>query len=370
MTGIADTASHHELDWRDAAWTPVAAPEAGRGKLLGAVASEDELTRRLVARLLAPFFGEVAGKRTGHDVLRSVAERAPHLIVIDAELTDFAAGSLCRELRRAAADDPPYLILLLGADQPRHLVDALESAADDYIVRPLHAQLLTARFRTAERVLRLQEEVRRHDENFRRCAERLTEANRELRRAALIDALTALPNRRYAVDRLAQEWSAATRSGRPLACMMLDIDHFKAVNDHHGHSAGDELLRDLGGILRGSARAGDVVCRLGGDEFVAICPDTDLAGAEHCAERLRSQVAASNLSGHCGAAVTISIGVALRDEAIAGPEVLLRAADRALYAAKRAGRNRVCTLQADTLPLPVVEFTAGASIGSIEFVTA
>jgi diguanylate cyclase (GGDEF)-like protein len=168
-------------------------------------------------------------------------------------------------------------------------------------------------------------------------------ANRKLQQAALTDALTGLYNRRYALDRLDREWAIATRSGQPLACLVIDIDHFKRVNDTYGHDVGDLVLLATAKVLCDSLRQSDVVCRLGGEEFVVIGPGMDWERAALCAERLRAATERNVLAVAGGKLhVTLSIGAAVRTARTQGPACLLKAADETTYAAKQGGRNRVC----------------------------
>ena len=174
----------------------------------------------------------------------------------------------------------------------------------------------------------------------------LETANRQLERLSITDALTLLANRRHFDAVLAKEWQRAQRSGTPLGLILLDIDHFKAYNDHYGHPQGDECLRQVGAVLRTTIRrAGDLVARYGGEEFVVIVPGSETSQTLALAEKIRSNLqAAAILHGQSsvGPVVTCSLGVAqhtpgLRDT----PSALLQAADAALYAAKQQGRNRV-----------------------------
>lgn len=177
----------------------------------------------------------------------------------------------------------------------------------------------------------------------RTCA--LSEANHMLEEMALTDVLTGLPNRRHAMARLTQAWSESLRDNMPLACMMIDADGFKQINDNYGHDAGDEVLRQLSGTLRYSVRTDDIVCRLGGDEFLVICSCTSLEGALHAAELMRLAVAELCVSAGSGVwSGSVSVGVAVRTPDMFAPEDLLKAADEGVYIAKRNGRNRVaCT---------------------------
>ncbi len=164
------------------------------------------------------------------------------------------------------------------------------------------------------------------------------------RRDSLHDPLTELPNRRAFEERLADETRRYGRYGHPIAVVMLDIDHFKKINDSYGHDAGDEVLATLGRILQGALRETDLPARLGGEEFVAILPETTLAAAADTAERLRARIEATPVSWHGETiAVTASFGVAAAPDCVAEPSALLETADAALYAAKSGGRNRVAT---------------------------
>lgn len=181
-----------------------------------------------------------------------------------------------------------------------------------------------------------------------RVAERtrdLQALNKQLEDLAMTDVLTGLPNRRHGLRRLATLWTESSGAGTPLCCLMIDADRFKQVNDTGGHDAGDDVLRRLARHLSHSVRTDDVVCRLGGDEFLVICPQTPLDGALHLAEALRTGANGVHVSLSTGEwRASSSIGVAARVARHTGVEDLMKAADEAVYAAKRAGRNRVATV--------------------------
>jgi hemerythrin len=175
----------------------------------------------------------------------------------------------------------------------------------------------------------------------------LLEANTRLEEMALTDVLTGLSNRRHAMARLAHDWSESLRNGTPLACMMIDADGFKQINDNFGHDAGDEVLMKLSKNLRYAVRTDDIVCRLGGDEFLIICPNTSLEGALHAAELMRQTISTLRVSAGSGVwSGSISVGVAVRTPEMFSPEDLLKAADEGVYIAKRNGRNRVACIAA------------------------
>jgi diguanylate cyclase (GGDEF)-like protein len=192
----------------------------------------------------------------------------------------------------------------------------------------------------------LQQEIDRDREEIRRFAAELAVTNQRLQEAALTDVLTDLPNRRYAIERFQQEWQAANRSKRPMACMMIDVDNFKAINDTHGHDVGDSVLKQTAQAIKSGLRAQDVICRTGGDEFLVICPETDLAAAMLCGERVRKAVAEVRLStGTLESKCSISVGVAARGMDTPDIDALIKRADEGAYLAKQQGRNCVATVQ-------------------------
>jgi diguanylate cyclase (GGDEF)-like protein len=305
---------------------------------------DDKSILVLLSRLLRDAGYSIFTAANGHEALQTAMECRPHLVVADWLMPEMDGLKFCRVLRDTHIGRGVYVVLLTAVEDESRLVEAFEAGVDDYVLKPVTPKLLLARLRAGERVVRLQSEVESDREEIRRYATELATSNRRLKEAALLDPLTGIPNRRYAMDRIQQEWSAAERSGRPLACMLIDVDHFKRVNDTHGHDVGDLVLRQVADCLKHTARTQDVICRIGGEEFLALCPDTDAAAASQCAERLRKAVGA--LRFPVGASVlqlTISIGVAAMDAGMASFDSLMKASDQAVYAAKQAGRNRICT---------------------------
>ena len=188
----------------------------------------------------------------------------------------------------------------------------------------------------------LEEKVDERTSALSEVNQKLAIANRSLEEMALTDVLTGLPNRRHAMARLARMWQESVRDNTPLACMMIDADGFKQINDSYGHDAGDEVLRQLSRHLLHSVRTDDVVSRLGGDEFLIICPGTTLEGALHIAEQMRQGIEKLRVTAGIGIwRGSISVGVAVRQPGMGSPEELIKAADEGVYVAKRNGRNRV-----------------------------
>ena len=222
----------------------------------------------------------------------------------------------------------PILIIVDPEDRPR-LLRALDLGVNDYLMRPVDRQELLARVST---------QIRRY-----RYTERLRTSVRASMEMAITDALTGLYNRRYLETHLAEVITHAVNRGRLVSVLTLDVDFFKSVNDTYGHDAGDRVLQELAGRLRAIIRNSDLACRTGGEEFVVVLPGTDLHTAERVGERVRKMVAAKPFlaAPGCHLSVTISLGVASLLNVDDTPEDLLKRADRALYRAKREGRNRV-----------------------------
>jgi two-component system, cell cycle response regulator len=210
------------------------------------------------------------------------------------------------------------------------MVRGLEIGVNDFLIRPIDKNELLARARS---------QVRK-----RRYTERLRDNVQMSIEMAITDALTGLSNRRYMESHLGTLVEQASARGKPLSALVIDIDYFKAINDTHGHDAGDDVLRDFALRLKRSIRGIDLACRYGGEEFVIVMPETDMAVAAMVAERLRRRIAAGPFAITQGAQtipVTISIGIAAlrgKDDSAAS---LLKRADQALYRAKHDGRNRV-----------------------------
>ncbi len=287
---------------------------------------------------------EVMTAADGAEALRRTFEACPQVVITDWTMPAMDGLELCKALRRAEKTRRVFVIMLTACEDENKLIEAFEAGADDYVVKPYNARTLAARLLAARRAITMQEEVERDKNGVEAYAAQLGVANRRLGRVAFIDSLTLLPNRHSGMVRLAHEWRAAD-CGTPLACLALDLDGFKTINDRHGHAAGDCVLRETAAMLRGALRGSDMVARMGGDEFIVICPNADMDAALPIAERIRAGLEGHEVAyGAARCTVSVSIGAAVRTADMEGPEALLRAADEALYAAKRAGKNCVRTI--------------------------
>ncbi len=247
----------------------------------------------------------------------------PDLILLDLGLPHCDGFEILRQLMDDRRTGSVPVIVVSATAETAEKARGLDMGAVDYVTKPYDLLELQARIRVALRTKRLQE---------------------LLEQRAHVDGLTGLANRLALEDRLATEWGLYQRHGGSLAIWIADLDHFKRINDTHGHAAGDEVLRRASCLLRSSVRGTDMAARYGGEEFMVVAPHCGLAGALKTAERFRERVACAAITMENGARVciTTSVGVASVPEGSATtPSELLAEADLALYRAKSQGRNRV-----------------------------
>ncbi len=248
----------------------------------------------------------------------------PDLILLDVLMPGLDGFEVCRQLKAEPETRSIPVIFITNRNTPTDESTALELGAVDFVAKPLNPQVVRARIKT-HLALKAQAD--------------------HLRSLAMLDALTRLPNRRQLDEVLDREWRACCRTGSSLGLIALDLDNFKSYNDHYGHGAGDEALRTVGSVLRRLLRrARDFVARCGGEEFVVVLSGVDLAGAARVAEYIRAAIEAESIphaSSEAGV-LTVSGGVAAaKPTPDSTPDALREAADRQLYRAKAAGRNRI-----------------------------
>jgi len=303
---------------------------------------DDPRILRLLSHHLRQAGYQVLTADNGEQGLRLVLEESPHIVLTDWIMPEMTGIDLCRALRRTDNGRKTYVLMLTAREDEQQVVDAFAAGADDFVTKPFNARILLARVQAGQRMIDLQRQVELDKKMRMRQVAEMGLLTRKLRAAALTDVLTDLPNRRYALTRLEQEWSESVRSNRPLSVVMIDIDHFKKINDTYGHDVGDAVLKETAAILRARTRRGDVVCRLGGEEFLVINVNSDISGAVLCAERLRTSVAQNHIvcPGFDGS-VTISLGCAQRVTGVRDIDDLLKAADEAVYESKASGRNTI-----------------------------
>ena len=304
------------------------------------LAEDDAVSRRLLQAVLEQWGYEVILASDGAQAWEVLSgERAPALAILDWVMPRMDGIEVCRRLRSDAERPYVYAILLTGRSDARDVVQGLDAGADDYITKPFDSNELRVRLRAGRRILELQSV--------------LLDTQRILRDKATHDPLTALWNRTQALEALDRDVARAHREGNPVSVLMVDLDHFKAVNDTFGHIAGDAVLREAARRIRDSVRQYDVVGRYGGEEFVVVLPGCEAEAAVALAGRIRATIGGGAINTSEGVvSVTASIGAASYPVTGGTPEELIRAADAALYRAKRSGRDRVESAEpADAAPV-------------------
>jgi diguanylate cyclase (GGDEF)-like protein len=302
------------------------------------VVDHDPTVCLMLQKLLGAAGHTVHIARDGHEGLAQALHHLPQLVITDLLLDGL---QLIKSLRSTELGRSIYIMVLALLDDD-NLAAAFDLGADDHLTKPVDGKLLQARLNAGMRIIREQQVLRREQEELRHRLLELSITNQRAQEAALTDVLTGLYNRRHAMQRLTQEWAEAERGHRPLSVLMLDLDHFKTVNDTYGHDVGDAALRQFAEVLRAFSRVPDVPCRFGGEEFLLIAPGTALQGALQLAERIRSAVEHKALvASGSELRFTVSIGVAEKQAEHVSIDQLIKAADDALYKAKDAGRNRI-----------------------------
>ncbi|WP_242392933.1 diguanylate cyclase [Anaeromyxobacter oryzisoli] len=279
----------------------------------------------------------------GREAIRKVRSDPPDLVLLDMVLPDMDGLEVLRFVKARPEDQfIPVIILSVRSDLDSK-VTGLRIGADDFLAKPFAEAEILARCAAMLRIKSLQDQLR--------------ETQRKLAEQAITDDLTGLKNRRAFDERLEEEFRRAQRYADPVSLIMIDLDHFKQVNDRFGHPFGDVVLRGSAEQLRASTREPDICARYGGEEFAVILPKTHLQGALSVGERIWRELGARRYPLPAGAGdasddpaglqVTASIGIAFYpSKDIGSPELLVKYADEALYQAKRAGRNTICLYQA------------------------
>ena len=272
---------------------------------------------------------ELAHANCGFDGFEQAIASNPDLILLDVMMPDASGFDICRKLKATTETRNIPVIFLTGASDVDQKVLGFDVGAVDYIQKPFDSAELNARVRAALRTKRFQD---------------------MLAQRAMIDGLTGLWNRAHFDQRMHEEVAAAARYDRPMSLIMMDVDKFKNLNDNHGHPFGDEVLQAVGDVLQDSARTSDWPCRYGGEEFGLILRETDLEGAVIMAERVREEIESLQLRNKAQLVpVTASFGVVSSTPCMNPCDLssrwMIESADRALYASKEGGRNRVSTAE-------------------------
>jgi diguanylate cyclase (GGDEF)-like protein len=291
------------------------------------VADDSGLVRSMMRDHLMAAGYEVLEAQDGEEALARIRATFPDVVLLDRDMPGRDGFAVLAAMQADEATAAIPVVFVTGRATASELADGLGRGAHDYVRKPVEEAELVARVRSALRTRRLRDELR--------------ERNLQLERMARTDVLTGMVGRRHGATVLADACTAAAATGQPLAVVAADIDHFKHVNDHHGHAAGDAVLRAVADVMRDGLVAGETAVRWGGEEFLLVLPGCEAPGALARAERLRRALAAAPVdAGGRRHGVTVSLGCAILSPGET-PEALVARADQALYAAKAAGRDRV-----------------------------
>jgi len=289
------------------------------------VVDDDASVRRLIATYLKSSGYRIWEADSGKQAIELVKREAPSFVITDWEMPGMNGLELCHRVRQLDAQNYTYVVFLTGRAGEHDLRVAMDAGADDFLVKPLRKEELLARLTAGARVVRLES---------------------HLLRLATEDTLTGLLVRRGFNGFLNKEWHRVRRGQLPLSAVLLDIDHFKRVNDTYGHPAGDAVIRTIAQLIRDSVRKSDVVCRYGGEEFCVLLPETDEEAAKIWADRLRKLIANTSIDVGSGTIqLTVSGGVAEMVDEMEDPSDLLDLSDHCLLAAKQLGRDQIVTFR-------------------------
>lgn len=307
------------------------------------LADDDQLSRRIMERMLRSNGYDVVTAENGRQAMDELSrEDSPRLALLDWMMPELDGLGVCREIRARSDKSYVYILLLTAREAADDIVAGLKAGADDYLTKPCHPAELQARLHAGRRILLLED--------------KLVESREAMRFEATHDALTSVLNRGAVLAQIQNELNLSQHSTRSIALLLCDIDHFKQVNDNHGHLVGDEVLRQVSRRLSSRTRSGDLVGRYGGEEFLILLKDREENRSPHLgqqpfdgdtflhrAEQIRQAVRCRPFSTHAGPlAVSVSIGAVTLAPSIAevSMELLLSLTDQALYRAKAAGRDR------------------------------
>jgi two-component system, cell cycle response regulator len=300
-------------------------PDPRRATVLVA---DDSATVRALVRLELEAAGyEVLEAEDGRQAVETARAQRVSAVLLDVEMPELDGFGVIAALKADPLTADVPVVFLTSRTETEDVLGALRAGAHDYLRKPPDPAELLARVASAVEVTALRAELQRRSE--------------ELDRISRTDHLTDLFNRRHLDETLQAMVASSRRHHFPVSALLVDVDHFKQINDRHGHEAGDLVLQAVARTLAGAVRVEDVLGRWGGEEFLVLAPHTDLDGAAVLAERLRTQVGALVVETPGGAVhVTISIGGTTATAPGVGADAVLRTADEQLYAAKEAGRDR------------------------------
>jgi diguanylate cyclase (GGDEF)-like protein len=299
------------------------------------IAEDDPVSRSMLEILLSQEGFSCISAKNGREALKLYKLHRFQIVITDWLMPEMDGTDLCKAIRNEENEGYTFIILITARSTPEALIEGLEAGADDYIVKPLNPAELRVRLKGAQRILNLESSLQR--------------SMAEVHELSIRDALTGAFNRGYLDQQLANEVLRADRYRHPLSLILCDLDHFKLINDTHGHQVGDEVLKHCVRNISSSIRNNiDWVARYGGEEFLIALPETDSAGCSIVAERMRERISKSlDIPDYPDIKVSASFGtVTLLPDShpvrISAAD-LIQSADTCLYQAKQSGRNCVVT---------------------------
>ena len=297
------------------------------------IVEDDPVSRLLLEKTLIKAGYEVAAVKNGREALESFSKKFYPIVLTDWMMPEMDGLQLCNAIRKNISTGYVFIFLLTARDSTDDMVAGLEAGADDYLTKPFNRAELIARLKTATRILDLEKSLKN--------------ANEAIRILSITDPLTKCYNRTFMDEQLPKELKRAIRYNHPISLVMIDIDHFKRVNDTYGHQAGDEVLKELVRSINRLIRSDiDWVARYGGEEFLVVFPETDFERAVVLAERLCRAISQKTIQiKEEEIRITASFGVSGFTSSTSLKEVsyeaMISLADKSLYQAKEEGRNRV-----------------------------
>lgn len=330
--------------------------ETNQSRLL--VVDDSKISRLMLADFLKRLGYQVEQAESGEQALARLQAEHFDLLLLDVQMPGMSGHQVLEKLRETPLFHQLPVIVVSASTGLDIVVSCIQAGAEDFITKPFERTLLRTRveallekkrLRDLDKSRRLELEALKLQLEEKNRA--LEDSNRILERMAFTDALTDLPNRRFSLDAINRLFELYRRNARLFSIVLMDIDHFKSVNDTYGHEGGDHVLKVAGQIGRAACRESDMFCRFGGEEFVVICPESNAEGAVAVAERIRQRLE-QRVMDFDGKQfkITGSFGVACIHEHITRPQLLIALADEALYQSKKDGRNRITVATSSSSP--------------------
>lgn len=303
------------------------------------IADDDPMFCLLFESIIKKMGFDIIIANDGDEALKILqSDDAPELAILDWVMPKLDGIDVCKKMRECNNEPYKYIILVTSKDDQKNIIQGMEAGADDYITKPFSKQELSVRINAGKRIINLQKQ--------------LIDAREHMRYQATYDKLTGIFNRAAIFEFLSKELSRAKRAKTSLGVVLLDLDHFKKINDTYGHLAGDEVLKTASQLIQSSIRPYDRAGRYGGEEFIIILPDADIDESIIVAERIRKSIEKATIATAEGSIdITVSLGVTAINKEYDNDNLnsIIKTADMALYTAKNSGRNRVEKLEFDSM---------------------